>query len=228
MGNFIDLTNQTFCRLTVVERAPNKGKKTMWKCVCSCPNGEKTECIVSREHLRSGHTKSCGCLRDEVVTLRNLKHGKYHSRLHGIWSNMKRRCYNPNDQDYKDYGLRGITVCDEWKNNFQAFYDWAMANGYDENAPSREYTIERIDVNGDYSPSNCSFATDKEQANNRRNNHFITYNGKTKTLSQWEDELGIKQSTLRCRINKYNWSIERALTEKPFKGKNQYSKKTPK
>lgn len=222
MGNFIDLTGQTFCRLTVVERAPNKGKRTMWKCVCNCPNGEKTECIVSREHLRSGHTKSCGCLRDEVVTLRNLKHGKYNSRLHAIWSNMKRRCYNSKDQGYKDYGLRGITVCDEWRNNFQVFYDWAMLHGYRD-----DLTIERSDVDGNYSPENCRWATAKEQANNKRDNHFITYNGKTKTLSQWEDELGIKQATLRHRINNYNWSIERALTEKPFKGKNQYNNKTP-
>lgn len=227
MGKFIDLTGQKFGRLVVIECVGrDKHKHILWKCVCNCPNGEKTECIVDGGHLRTGHTRSCGCLHDELVTLRNLKHGKYHCRLHIKWNGIKNRCYNPNSQNYEDYGGRGITVCDEWQ-EFEPFYEWAMANGYDENAPSSEYTIERIDVNGDYEPSNCRWATDKEQANNRRNNHFITYNGKTKTLSQWEDELGIKQSTLKCRINNYNWSIERALTEKPFKGKNQYSKKTP-
>ncbi len=118
-------------------------------------------------------------------------------RLYEIWKGMKRRCYDTKRKEYKNYGGRGIKVCDEWVNNFSAFYNWALENGYND-----VLTIERNNVNGNYEPSNCKWATKKEQANNRRNNQFLTHNGKTQTIAQWAKELNINENTLRNRIQK--------------------------
>lgn len=134
-------------------------------------------------------------------------HGGSGTRLYSIWIGMKRRCKNPNRQNYKHYGENGITVCDEWINNFQAFYDWSMVNGY-----SEDLTIDRIDVRGNYSPENCRWATKKDQANNRRSSHVLTYNGKTQTLRQWAEEYGVNYGTFVNRIDRNNWPIEKALT----------------
>ena len=122
---------------------------------------------------------------------------------------MKERCYNANSDRYKDYGGKGTTVFDEWKNNFQSFYDWAMANGYKDSL-----TIDRIDTNGNYEPANSRWITNKEQQNNRTDNHYVTFNGETKTLKEWSEFLGVNYSTLNHRINQYGWSVEKALTEK--------------
>lgn len=208
----LDLVGKKFGRLTVLKRVGNtKGGRTQWKCVCSCPNGEKTECVVVGGNLTNGHTQSCGCYRIEKTVKRSTIHGKSYSKLHYLWDSMKQRCYNPKNKRYKIYGAEGKTVCDEWKNNFQAFYDWGIANGFDENAKRGEYTIERIDRTKGYSPQNCRWATDKEQSNNRRSNHLIEYKGKTQTMKQWADEKGIEYKKLWARINKLHWSIEQAL-----------------
>lgn len=139
------------------------------------------------------------------------KHGQYGSRLYETWQTMKKRCSNPNNRQYHLYGGRGIIVCDEWRNDFQAFYDWAMSHGY-----ADDLTIDRIDVNGNYEPSNCRWATMKEQQNNRRNNHLITYNGETKTLKQWSEKIGIDWGVLYSRLKK-GWSIEKSLTTKQMR-----------
>lgn len=141
------------------------------------------------------------------------KHGLNETRIYKTWVRMKVRCYNQNHDRYKNYGGRGITVCDEWKNDFKKFYEWAMKNGY-----SDDLTIDRIDVNGNYEPSNCRWITNKEQCNNRRNNHFITYNGKTQTVSEWAEEIGLDYNTLLVRINRLHWDIEKALTT-PLRGR---------
>lgn len=124
-----------------------------------------------------------------------MKHGKSNTRLYRIWSNMKDRCYNPNCRNYKHYGGRGIVMCDEWRHDFSAFYEWSMATGYDETAPRGQFTIERNDNNGPYSPDNCRWATIKEQENNKRSNRLVTINGVTKTLSQWCEELNANYRT---------------------------------
>jgi hypothetical protein len=138
-----------------------------------------------------------------------FKHGKRHTRLYTTYANIKTRCYNTKNIRYKHYGARGITMCDEWLNDFQAFYDWAMANGYQE-----ELTIDRIDVNGNYEPSNCRWVNWRGQQNNRGNNHLIEFNGQVHTMAEWARISEIPYQTLARRINTYGWSVERALTEK--------------
>lgn len=127
------------------------------------------------------------------------------TRLYRIWQAMKRRCYNPKHKQYKDYGGRGIIICDEWLNEFSTFYEWSMANGYKEGL-----TIDRIEGNGNYEPTNCRWATVKEQANNRRSNHLVTYKEKTQTIAQWATETNVSAAVIAIRL-KRGWSIEHAL-----------------
>lgn len=124
----------------------------------------------------------------------NIKHGKKGTRIYNIWIRMKVRCYNKNYDRYKDHGGRGIVMCDEWKHDFMTFYNWAMDNGYKEGL-----TIDRIDNDGNYEPNNCRWSTPKQQCNNRRTNIYLTYEGKTQTIAQWAEELGVKDSTMHCR-----------------------------
>ena len=135
------------------------------------------------------------------------EHGLCNSRIYRIWSQMKSRCNNPNSNRYKYYGGRGISVCDTWNADFMTFYHWAIRNGYDD-----DLTLDRIDNNGQYSPDNCRWITIEAQQNNRRDNYLITYNGMTKTLTQWSTELNINLYTLKDRLNKRNWSVEKAFT----------------
>ena len=194
-----NLTGEKFGRLTVIERAENKNNRTTWLCKCECGN----ETIVEGFCLKHGTTKSCGCLRREY----NTKHGSSHSRLYRIWSAMKGRCLNKNSYSYKWYGERGITICNEWIDDFQRFYDWAMLNGY-----SDDLSIDRIDVNGNYEPNNCRWVDIKTQANNTTRNNLITHNNETHTISEWSKILDISYDTLRSRISRNGWDIEKAFT----------------
>lgn len=201
--SFEDLTGKRYGKLTVIERIYKTGnKRTFWRCKCDC--GKET--VVSASHLKDGHTKSCGCLHRELAKELHTEHGQSGTRLYNIYMLMKRRTGDERDKEYKDYGGRGIKICDEWENDFNAFYNWSINNGY-----SEDLTIDRINVNKNYSPDNCRWATRKEQANNRRTNRNISYNGETHNIRQWAEKLGINYNTLSSRINKYHWTIERAF-----------------
>lgn len=194
----INITNKYIGRkygnLTIVEYSHNVKRNKVYKCKCDCGN-EKSIYLSS---LKGGRTKSCGCIQESKNDVRN--------RLRNIWHNMINRCYKASSDSYKYYGELGVVVCLEWRHDFEAFYSWALDNGY-----SDKLTLDRIDVNGNYEPSNCRWATNKEQLNNRRDNVLLTHNEITKTLPQWADDLGIKQHVLRNRINR-GWETERALT----------------
>ncbi len=204
MARIIDLTGQKFGRLTVIKRIENKGKYTNWLCKCDC--GNQTE--ATSHILRKGEKKSCGCLHREFIINKNKVHEKSNTRLYRIYVGMKQRCYKVSEPCYKYYGGRGIKICNEWLQDFMSFYNWAIANGYKENL-----TIDRIDVNGNYEPNNCRWATRKEQMNNMRTNRLLTYKGITKNISEWAKEYKIPYDVLQNRITKHGWSIERALTQ---------------
>lgn len=145
--------------VVVEEHGKTRSGDTLYICKCDCGNLTHP---ISGMNLRKGHTQSCGC--------KKTKHGQWYSRLYWVWCAMKKRCYNAKHPTFKNYGGRGITVCDEWLNSFPAFAEWAMANGYKPDARQGECTLDRIDTNGNYCPDNCRWVSMKVQQNNRRNN----------------------------------------------------------
>lgn len=165
MYKFNDLTGMTFGRLKVIEQnGRTSDRHILWKCKCEC--GKFTN--VSSRELRSGKTKSCGCLQKDKIREMRYRHGDRNSRLYSVWKTMKKRCENKNCKSYKWYGAKGVSVCDEW-HDYSAFKKWALDNGYDEKAEKGECTIDRINPYGDYEPSNCKWVSMTEQARNKRN-----------------------------------------------------------
>lgn len=211
--NPIDIVGQKFGRLTVLKQSHKKQqiKKNgnlgnfiyYYICKCDCGN----TCIVEKFHLKYGHTQSCGCLKKEKIKKVNLKHGLEKSRLYHIWQGIKKRCLNPKEHNYSQYGAIGIKICDEWKENSKNFIDWALANGYQDSL-----TIDRIDVNGNYEPSNCRWVNMKTQCRNRRNSIKISYQNEELLLIEWCEKLNLKYKKVYLRLKRYNWSIEKALS----------------
>lgn len=209
MGKVIDLTGQKFGRLTAV-KLDRVERCAYWLCKCDC--GKET--IATSGSLRTGHKKSCGCLHDDLsrerLTQMNLTHGESNTRLYKIWTDIKKRCYRKTFWAYDRYGGRGISLCKEW-HDYPTFRDWCLANGYADNL-----TIDRIDNDGNYEPSNCRWVDRKAQANNKCNVRRITYNGETKTIAEWAEALGINYTTLYNRIFNYNIPLAEALSTKKY------------
>lgn len=190
MPTFIDMTGQRIGRLTVIRRNGRKGHNTGWLCRCDCGK----EITVAGQYLRNGQTMCADCKNKNE---RFWKHGMSKTRLFNIWGHMKNRCNQPKCDNYENYGGRGITVCDEWNNDFNAFAEWAYANGYDESL-----TIDRIDVNGNYEPSNCRWATKKQQANNMRKTHYVETPDGVMTISEAAEKYNLTYACLLYRYNK--------------------------
>lgn len=170
----------------------NKGKNSRWICRCDCG----AEVIVFGYALKNGNTKSCGCLQKELAKTVHTTHSFAHISEYRIWRNIKQRCYNPKHDSYKDYGGRGITMCDEWKESFEAFYRDMGPR------PSHHHSIDRRDNDKGYSKDNCRWATWEEQNSNKRNSVFYEYKGIFKTLPAWCRELNLNYSTMKSRIDK--------------------------
>ena len=184
----------------------NKNNSVMWLCRCDCGK----EKIITGTDIKSGHTKSCGCYNSELASQRNRTHGKTETRIYETWQHIKQRCYLPTCKDYINYGGRGIIMCDEWRHDFTAFYDWAMANGYSDNL-----LIDRIDNNGNYEPTNCRWATRTQQNNNTRRNHYYFINGETLTIAEISKKYNFNYNTLNNRLW-HGMTIEEAL-KKPIR-----------
>jgi hypothetical protein len=214
-----EMIGKKFGRLTVIKYAgfrqlSEKSKKCRkYYYICQCECGKET--LVEENKLKCGHTRSCGCLLEEAkkTNKSHYKHGMTTSRLYRIHAGMLYRCKNTTDAKYYRYGGRGISVCPEWKGEggFVRFKEWALENGYKE-----DLTIDRIDNNKGYSPSNCRWASSIEQSNNRQNNHYLEYKGEIKTISQWARELDIDCNLISMRLQR-GWSIEEALTHESRK-----------
>lgn len=197
----VDYTGQRFGRLTVVGFSHVEKGRTWWECKCDCGKS----IITNANQLQTGLTASCGCLRRETTGKLKYSHGQRQTRLYNIWCGMKQRCLNPNDKSYVAYGGRGIAICVQWM-EFAPFYNWAIANGYRE-----DLTIDRIDNNGNYEPSNCRWSTLREQESNRRDNVFVQIAGEIKTLSEWSRRFGISRDAIKRRFPKH--IIQPALKE---------------
>lgn len=207
MAIFKDITGQKFGRLTAIKRieapAHLKHRCVFWLCKCDCGNYVE----VASHSLTSGDTKSCGCYCRQQARKTQLKHNGSYTRLYRIWRSMKCRCYEHNSNSYKYYGALGVEICVEWVHDFSAFQKWALTHGYENNL-----SIDRINTNDNYYPENCRWVDAKTQANNRRNNIYIEYDGHIKTLAEWANSTKINYQTLRARLFKHHWPVERALT----------------
>ena len=202
-----DISGMRFGRLVAIKYVGKDMQNlSMWLCICDCGNTATTRA----SSLKSGSTKSCGCLQKEIAGLRTLTHGlsgshAYCPRLYRIWKNMKQRCSNPKSCKYEIYGGNGVSVCDEWM-EYEPFHKWAINHGY-----KKDLTLDRINGDGDYNPTNCRWATYSEQSLNTKQNRYLKYKDRSLTIKEWSDFVGIKYNTLRSRIFTYGWSIKKAL-----------------
>ena len=202
-----DLSGKRCGTLTVVKKlGSGRFQRIYWLCKCDCGN----EKILSTGDFNSGHYTSCGCLKGQHISQSKMQHGLCGTRIHSIHRDMLARCYNPHKVRYERYGGRGITVCDEWrgKQGLKHFYEWAIQNGY-----SDDLTIDRINFDGNYEPSNCRWVTMQKQNCNTSRNINITLDGETHCLAEWCEIKGLNYPRVYQRIYKLKWDYERALTQ---------------
>lgn len=202
MSKVKDLTGQTFNRLTVVATS-NRVQKNRPRYLCQCSCG--TQLTVDHYHLLSGHTSSCGCAKIDQHTTRLRTHGQSKSSEYKSWVGMKDRCLNPNIKAFKDYGGRGITICDRWLLSFENFLSDMGPK------PSPDLTLDRIDVNGNYEPLNCRWLSKPDQNRNTRATVKLTYSGETMSTSEWAVRLCIPQTTLSRWVTKERMTLEQAI-----------------
>jgi len=223
-NNFQDLTGKKFGKLTVLKMNDERiHKEIQWECKCDC--GNENIINVRGHNLRDGSIKNCGCERKKgsITTVKNNEFyinddSPFKEKLYHVWKGICHRCCNPKDKHYIWYGERGITICNEWRNDengFHNFYYWAINNGYEVGL-----SIDRIDVNGNYESNNCKWSTDIEQCNNKRDNILVTYNNKTLTIHQWMKELDLKVDYDVIRLRWYNGIRGKALFEQTSKTKS--------
>ena len=218
----INIVGQKFNRWTILSRAENHPISGSAQFLCQCDCGNKT--IIPGTSIRKGHSKSCGCLRDELASKRmqgvkfGLKHGLYGTKIYTTWRAMLQRCEDTNSSGYYKYGAKGIKVCKRWHNIKNFVSDMGFP-------PSPKHSIDRIKNHGDYKPSNCKWSTLIEQMNNHSLNVFISYNGEANTIAQWACKLNLNYKALRKRIRTFHWTIERSLntpTKTPYKPRCEY------
>lgn len=216
MTQIMDLTGKHFGRLLVIEFAGQVeygsigNKRTMWRCRCSC--GKSV--VVAAMRLRKGETQSCGCLHREILKTQGVTHGMtrngHKATEYRIWRGIKNRCYNKNEPAFKNYGARGITVCDRWRDSFENFYADMGPR------PSKDMTLDRTNNDLGYSPENCRWATATQQARNSRHAVPITIGGETRSISEWAEKCGIGKRTLWHRLRVAGMSPEEAI-RKPLR-----------
>lgn len=206
-----DLTGKQFSRLSVLRPAEDRVLKigkhlTMWECKCNCGN----TVIVRSCDLKSGKVMSCGCYRKETTRAIHTTHGATKGRkakkLYSVWAGILARCNNPGSAEFQYYGGKGVTVCKGWENDYSAFEKWALTNGYEEGL-----SIDRIDVNGDYCPENCRWATDIEQANNKTTNKFLEAFGERHTIAEWARKLDVTYNSLYYSLSKNAWDLTKVV-----------------
>ncbi len=180
--------------LTVIEIMGLNGTNRIIKCKCDCGNIRELLFLNFKKH----NVFSCGCYHDKLQSLQMTQHGLYYHPLQHVWNGIKDRCFNPTSKYYKDYGGRGITICEEWRNDFKVFYDWCISNGWQKGLEIDRYPNN----NSNYEPNNCRFTSRKNNCRNRRNTFFITYEGETKPLSEWSEIMGINYHTLYERLKR--------------------------
>jgi hypothetical protein len=218
MSEVKDITGHVSGYLTVekLDRVENGGSNWWCRCKCAALISIRGDC------LKDGNTRSCGCLKKELIIQRLTTHGLTGHPLHDVWTAMKLRCNLESNEFFHNYGGRGVTVCKEWMDSFQVFYDWALNSGY-----KKGLSIDRIDNNGNYCPENCRWVSHKINNRNKRTNRLITYKGETKIVTVWAEFLNMPPSVLMHRLNQYKWSVEKAI-ETPYKPKGPYNIKKKK
>lgn len=208
-----DITGERFERLIAIKFEYKIKRQHYWLFKCDCGK----EKIIQKASVLFGTSKSCGCLQKEMtyneetkhkIGLANTTHGLRGNPIYSLWHSMKQRCYYCKSISYKNYGARGIKICSEWKDSFIDFYNWCIKNGY-----KKGLTIDRINVNGNYCPSNCKFSTNSEQQNNKRNSHFLIYQGEKKTIKEWSKDKRclVNPTTFEKRIHSYGWDARQAM-----------------
>lgn len=187
----VDLTGERFGKLLVLSKGENKGKNTSWKCVCDC--GTIRDYLTY--NLTAGKSNSCGCQRIESLSKAFTTHGETGTRLYNIFKGMSQRCYNQNNPAYIYYGNKGVKICQEWKNDFLIFKEWAEKNGYND-----EKSIDRIDASGNYEPDNCRWVSMQKQQNNKLNSAFVIINEEKLTIAEWAEINNTNKYTLYSKF----------------------------